>query len=127
MSRPAFPDFPEFSALVAGRGEGVTGTGPEGTSAGEKVVYVHPVEESHQRPRLSQPTLVGCWPGSSDPEEEAGLPTSAIHPGLSHCPQQNPGANRSGQVPEAAGLSEWKCGRRGTTGALSTAPVASWL
>lgn len=82
MSRPGFPDFPESSALVAGRGEGVTGMGPEGTSAGEKIVYVHPVEESHQRPHLSQPTLVGCWPGSSDPEEEAGLPTSAT-PGSS--------------------------------------------
>lgn len=126
MSRPGFPDFPESSALVAGRGEGVTGMGPEGTSAGEKVVYVHPVEESHQRPHLSQRTLVGCWPGSSDPEEEAGLPTSAT-PGSSIVRSKNPGANRSGQGPEAAGLSEWKRGRQGTTGALFTAPVASWL
>lgn len=42
MSKPGFPDFPDFSALVAGRGEGVTGMGPEGAREGEKVVHIHP-------------------------------------------------------------------------------------
>jgi hypothetical protein len=37
ISGRGFPDIPQFSALVAGRGEGVTGMGPEGTR-GEKVV-----------------------------------------------------------------------------------------
>lgn len=64
-------------------------------------------------PHLSQPTLVGCWPGSGDPEEEAGL--KLVCPLLpswaSPIVQHNPGANWPGQVPEASCLSEWKYGR----------------
>lgn len=40
MNGRGFPDFPEFSALVAGRGEGVTEMGPEGTREVEKVVHL---------------------------------------------------------------------------------------
>lgn len=57
-------------------------------------------------PHLSQPTLVGCWPGSGDPEEEAGLPTSAVL-AFSRCPAQSwgqlAGPSTRGSVPQVNG------------------------
>lgn len=59
MSRPGFPDFPESSALVAGRGEGVTGTGRGETRAGGEVVRVHPVEDSCCQRTTPEPAHLG--------------------------------------------------------------------